>query len=77
MGATDQRREPVPIKISGPGITSAAATATDAAKTNFAGTFTQANNSKGNYVVFTMTGTQFTFDGYTGDCERWHEARAH
>ncbi|HEY8903072.1 MAG TPA: fibronectin type III domain-containing protein, partial [Chthoniobacterales bacterium] len=36
-------------------------TATDSANTNFSGTFTQASNSAGNYVVFTgQTGTSFT-----------------
>jgi hypothetical protein len=35
--------------------------ATDSANTNFGGTFTQANNSAGNYVVFAnQTGTSFT-----------------
>jgi hypothetical protein len=35
--------------------------ATDSANTNFSGTFTQANNSAGNYVVFAnQTGTSFT-----------------
>lgn len=46
--------------ISGPGITSTTIKLTDAASMNFSTTFTQANNSKGNYVKFTFTGTGFT-----------------
>jgi hypothetical protein len=41
-------------QISGTGITTTNIGLTDAANTNFAGTFTQANNSNGNYVVFTI-----------------------
>jgi hypothetical protein len=40
--------------ISGTGITTTTISLTDAANTNFTGTFTQANNSAGNYVVFTI-----------------------
>ena len=40
--------------ISGTGITTTSIGLTDAANTNFSGTFTQANNSAGNYVVFTI-----------------------
>ena len=32
----------------------------DAPNTNFSGTFKQANNSAGNYVVFTITANGFT-----------------
>lgn len=46
-------------QISGPGITPATIQATDAA-VNFSGTFTQANGSNGNYVVFTIVATGFT-----------------
>ena len=53
-------------KITGPGLALAAVTATDEANTNFSGTFTQANNSKGNYVVFAITGTQFTLTATPG-----------
>jgi fibronectin type 3 domain-containing protein len=45
-------------QISGPGITTVTNTATDPG--SFNGTFTQANNSTGNYVVFTVTATNFT-----------------
>jgi hypothetical protein len=41
-------------QIAGTGITTTSITLTDAANTNFSGTFTQANNGKGNYVVFTI-----------------------
>lgn len=49
-------------QISGTGITTSSISATDAANTNFSGTFTQANNSNGNYVVFTLpsSATGFT-----------------
>ncbi len=43
-------------RISGTGITTASVTLTDAANTNFSGSFTQANNSNGNYVLFTIPG---------------------
>jgi hypothetical protein len=45
--------------ITGSGFT-ATATLTDPANTNFSGTFTEAANSNGNYVKFTITGTAFT-----------------
>jgi Domain of unknown function (DUF1929)/PKD domain len=49
-------------QISGSGITTTSISLTDAANTNFSGTFTQANNSNGNYVVFTIgaSATGFT-----------------
>ena len=34
--------------------------------TNFRGTFTQANNSSGNYVLFTITATGFTITATPG-----------
>ena len=40
--------------ISGTGITTTSVNLTDAASANFSGTFTQANGSAGNYVVFTI-----------------------
>ena len=40
--------------ISGTGITTTAINPTDAANTNYGGTFTQANGTAGNYVVFTI-----------------------
>jgi hypothetical protein len=39
---------------------------TDAANANFAATFVQANNSAGNYVKFTITGTGFTLTATPG-----------
>ncbi|MCU1241144.1 MAG: hypothetical protein JWO71_1870 [Candidatus Acidoferrum typicum] len=39
-------------QLSGPGITPAIISLTDAPNTNFAGTFAQANNSNGNYILF-------------------------
>jgi Divergent InlB B-repeat domain/PQQ-like domain len=47
-------------QISGTGITTTSINLTDAANTNFSGTFTQANNSAGNYVVFSIAATGFT-----------------
>jgi hypothetical protein len=48
-------------QISGPGITTSTVNLTDAANTNFSGTFTQANNSNGNYVKFaSVTTSSFT-----------------
>ena len=47
--------------ISGGGITTTSVKATDPGNVNFSGTFTQANNSNGNYVKFTsVQGTSFT-----------------
>jgi hypothetical protein len=46
--------------ISGPGIATATATLGDAAGTNFSGTFTQADNSNGNYVKFNINASAFT-----------------
>ena len=42
--------------ISGAGITTTTVNLTDAANTNFNATFTQANNSPGNYVKFSIIG---------------------
>jgi hypothetical protein len=47
-------------QISGAGITTTSITLTDPANTNFSGTFAQANNTNGNYVVFTIHATAFT-----------------
>jgi hypothetical protein len=53
-------------QISGTGITTTRVNLTDAANTNFSGTFTQANNSAGNYVLFTITATGFTITATPG-----------
>jgi hypothetical protein len=47
-------------RLSGSGITATTINATDTAFTNFAGTFTQASGSAGNYVKFTITAAGFT-----------------
>jgi hypothetical protein len=47
-------------QISGTGITTTSISLTDAANSIFSGTFTQANNSNGNYVVFTINANAFT-----------------
>jgi hypothetical protein len=47
-------------QISGTSITTTSINLVDAANTNFSGTFTQANNSAGNYVVFSIATTGFT-----------------
>ncbi len=52
--------------ISGAGITTTTINLTDAASTNFSGTFTQANNSTGNYVVFTINAAGFTLSATGG-----------
>ncbi|HEY7058900.1 MAG TPA: hypothetical protein VH458_20345, partial [Vicinamibacterales bacterium] len=46
--------------LSGPGITSTSVNLTDPASTNFSGSLTRADNSAGNYVRFSMSGTSFT-----------------
>ena len=49
--------------ISGPGITTTTILGIDAASTDFSGTFVQANNSAGNYVLFTIPNVPgFTVD---------------
>ena len=53
-------------QISGPGITTTIVTLTDPANTNFSGTFTQANNSSGNYVKFSINATGFTLTATPG-----------
>jgi hypothetical protein len=52
--------------ISGAGITTTSINLTDQANTDFSGTFTQANNSAGNYVVFTINATAFTISATPG-----------
>lgn len=46
--------------ISGPGIATRTIPATDPASTNFSSTFTQASDSAGNYVKFTVAAGAFT-----------------
>jgi hypothetical protein len=53
-------------QISGTGITTTSVNLTDAANTNFSGTFSQANNSAGNYVLFSITATGFTITATPG-----------
>ena len=53
-------------QISGTGITTTSIGLTDAANTNFSGTFTPANNSNGNYVVFLANATSFTISATPG-----------
>src|SRR4029078_838991 len=48
--------------LSGQGLTTTTVDLTDAANTNFNGTFARAAGSPGNYVLFTITGTGFTLD---------------
>jgi len=51
---------PANYTLSGPGLTPTTIKVIDPASTNFAGTFTQAANGKGNYLKFTVTGGDFT-----------------
>jgi hypothetical protein len=53
-------------QISGTGITTTSINLTDVINTNFRGTFTQANNSNGNYVKFSITATGFTITAIPG-----------
>ena len=46
--------------VSGPGIATTTVTLIDQANTNFAGTLIPADNSAGNYIRFSVTGTAFT-----------------
>ncbi len=52
--------------LSGTGITTTTISATDAANTNFNGTFLQANSSAGNYVKFTISVLAFTLTAVPG-----------
>jgi len=60
-------------QISGTGITTTSISLTDPANTNFSGTFTQANNSNGNYVVFTINSTGFTLSGIPSTASDGHQ----
>src|ERR1019366_6335413 len=56
-------------QLSGTGISTSSISLTDAPGTNFNGTFTQANNSNGNYVQFSsisITGSGFTLTAIPG-----------
>ena len=53
-------------QISGTGITTTSVNLTDVAGAYFSGTFTRANNSAGNYVLFTITATGFTITATPG-----------
>jgi hypothetical protein len=53
-------------QISGAGITTTSVNLTDVANTDFSGSFTQANNSNGNYVKFTITATGFMITATPG-----------
>jgi len=53
-------------QISGAGITTTAIGLTDGANTNFNGTFTQANDSTGNYVRFRIDAAGFTLTATPG-----------
>ncbi len=52
--------------ISGPGVTTASTGTTYPAGVVFSGAFTQANNSAGNYVKFTINATGFTLNAIPG-----------
>ena len=60
-------------QISGTGITTTSISLTDPANTNFSGTFTQANNSNGNYVVFTINSTGFTLSAIPSTASDGHQ----
>lgn len=53
-------------RISGPGIGTTTVAVTDAANTTFDATFTQANNSPGNYAKFSITASGFTLTATPG-----------
>jgi len=59
-GANGSYTRTAAYTISGPGIATATAKLADAAGTNFAGTFTPADGSTGNYVKFSITAGAFT-----------------
>jgi hypothetical protein len=53
-------------QMSGTGIPTTSISLTDAAGIDFSGTFTQANNSAGNYVVFTINASSFSISATPG-----------
>ena len=57
-------------RISGAGITTTTINLTDAANTNFNATFTEANNSTGNFVKFSITASGFTLTATPGATSR-------
>ena len=54
MATTAAPAAPARYQISGAGITTTTINLTDPGNTNFNATFTQANNSAGNYVKFSV-----------------------
>jgi len=53
-------------QMSGSGFATMSVSVTDAPGANFSGTFVQANNSAGNYVLYKIQGTSFTLTGIPG-----------
>ena len=53
-------------QLSGPGITTTSISLSDAAGANFRGNFSQANNSTGNFVKFSISATAFTLTAIPG-----------
>ena len=53
-------------QMSGSGFATTSVSLTDASGANFSGTFVQANNSAGNYVLYKIQGTSFTLTGIPG-----------
>jgi hypothetical protein len=53
-------------QITAPGVSVPTLTVTDAANTDFTGTYTQGNNSTGNYLMFYVKATQFTLTATGG-----------
>ena len=66
MATTAASAGPARYRISGAGITTTTINLTDAGNTNFNATFTQANNSAGNYVKFSITASGLHADGDAG-----------
>ena len=58
-------------RISGAGITTTTINLTDAANTNFNAAFTQANNSNGNFVKFSINASGFTLTATPGTASTW------
>jgi hypothetical protein len=71
-GANSSSRRTATYRISGTGITTTSTAVTDAAYTNFAGSFTRAQNSVGNYARFTVTASAFTITATPGSSSNYY-----
>ena len=71
-GNNSSARRTASYRISGTGITATSVSVTDAAYTNFSGSFVRAQNSTGNYAKFTITAAGFTLTATPGSSSNFY-----